>query len=83
MKKRGGARKGRGRPPGKRPTTPADLDESAVMTIRQVAEYLHCHDMTIYKLIRRHGLPGFRLGKDWRFLRSEIDTWIAKGGGGP
>ena len=58
--------------------------ESKVMTLQEVADYLHCHYATVYKLAREGEIPGFRLtlGGSWRFLKSEVDQWIAKGGGG-
>jgi excisionase family DNA binding protein len=42
-----------------------------VMTLSEVATYLRCHPSTVYKLLKAHALPAFRLGGDWRFLRSE------------
>jgi excisionase family DNA binding protein len=72
-------RKRLGRPPGKKPTPPVDVVESAVMTLRDVAEYLHCHYTTAHRLANQGKIPGaLRLGSDWRFLKSEIDKWIAK-----
>jgi len=50
---------------------PAGL-ESEVMTVREVAQYFGCHQTTIYKLIKSFQLPGFHLGGDWRFLRSDV-----------
>ena len=52
----------------------AALDESVVMTARQVAQYLHCHYSKVYRLIRLGRLPGFRLGNEWRFQRSDLET---------
>ncbi len=51
------------------------------MTLQEVADYLNCHYSTAFKLARRGDIPGFRLGGNWRFLKSEVDEWIAKGGG--
>ena len=50
---------------------------TAVMTVREVADYLHIHSSTVYKLLRRRQLPAFRIGSDWRFNRSQIDQWMA------
>jgi excisionase family DNA binding protein len=47
------------------------------MTVAALAHYLHCHPGTIYRLLKRKQLPGFRLGGDWRFFRADIDVWIA------
>ncbi len=49
------------------------------MTLNEVATYLRCHPSTVSRLLKAGGLPAFRLGGDWRFLRSEIDKWIAGG----
>jgi excisionase family DNA binding protein len=57
--------------------------ESEVMTLQEVAEYLHCAYSTVYKLIRQRQIPSFAQGGGWRFLKSEIDQWIAEGGGRP
>ena len=54
---------------------------SEVMTIREVADYLNCHLNTAYRLVNDRKIPSFKLGNDWRFLKSEIEKWIAKGGG--
>ncbi len=56
--------------------------ESEVMTLQEVADYLHCHYVTARQLAQRREIPGFRLGGGWRFLKSDVDQWIAKGGGG-
>ena len=83
MKKRGGARKRIGRPrlPKPRPEPAAQVDESAVMTLHEVADYLHCHRSTVLRLLRERKIPGFKMGGSWRFLKSDVDQWIAQGGG--
>src|SRR5580700_8947691 len=68
-----------------RKATPSALRpgaESHVMTVRDLAEYLHCHYGTVYRLIRQGEIPGFELGGSWRILKAEVDKWIAQGGGG-
>ena len=53
--------------------------ESDIMTLRQVADYLHCAYSTACRLVRQGEIPGFKVGGGWRFMKSEIDRWIAKG----
>jgi excisionase family DNA binding protein len=65
---------------GRKPTPRVDVDESVVMTLQEVADYLNCSYSTALRLARQGIIPGFKLGSDWRFLKSEIDQWIAKGG---
>ena len=48
-----------------------------VMTTRELADYLHVHPSTLYKLLRRRQVPAFRVGSDWRFNKSQIDQWMA------
>jgi excisionase family DNA binding protein len=49
------------------------------MTLRELADHLHCHFNTIYRLVERGETPGFKLGGSWRFLKSAVDKWIAGG----
>jgi len=51
------------------------LAEDEIMTVASLAEYLHCHESTIYRLLSRGALPGFRIGSDWRFSKLAIDSW--------
>jgi excisionase family DNA binding protein len=44
-----------------------------VMTVPEVAQYLHCHPSTIYRLLKRGELPAFKVGSDWRFKAEEIE----------
>ena len=81
MKKRGGARKGAGHPRGgKKPEPAVAVEDREVMTLQEVADYLHCHYETAHRLVRQGEIPSFRVGGGWRFLKSEVDEWITKGG---
>ena len=78
------------RPPAKKPSRAAEMEQpdlssgmssemsSEIMTLREVAEYLACHPVTIYRLAQSREIPAFRLGGNWRFKRSEIGQWIAQ-----
>ena len=46
-----------------------------VLTVRELAEYLRANRATIYRLVRAHQIPAFRIGSDWRFNREHIDEW--------
>jgi excisionase family DNA binding protein len=50
-----------------------------VMTVKELSSYLRVHPSTIYKLLRRGELPGFRIGTDWRFNAEVIDRWCLEG----
>ena len=53
-----------------------DATPRRIMTAPEVAEYLRIHLSTLYKLVRRHQIPAFKIGTDWRFDRDVIEKWI-------
>ena len=46
------------------------------LTIKELAKYLNVTERTIYNLLERGELPGFKVGVNWRFRREDIDKWI-------
>jgi len=50
--------------------------QAEIMTLSQVAEYLLCHRITIYRLLWRGQIPAFQLRSNWRFRLEEVDRWI-------
>ena len=49
--------------------------EAKVITVGELAEYLRFHRSTIYRLLKKGQLPGFKVGGDWRFNLEAIDKW--------
>ncbi len=49
-----------------------------IMTVSSLADYLHCHPSTVYRLLKERTIPAFKVGSDWRFQRAEFDQWIQK-----
>ncbi|HJT45115.1 MAG TPA: helix-turn-helix domain-containing protein [Chthoniobacterales bacterium] len=49
--------------------------EAKVITIGELAEYLRVHRSTLYRLLKKGQLPGFKIGSDWRFNVEAIDRW--------
>jgi excisionase family DNA binding protein len=50
---------------------------ATVLTLEEVAQYLRVHPSTIYRLVKKKQLPGFKVGSDWRFNLESIDRWRA------
>jgi excisionase family DNA binding protein len=46
------------------------------MTLKEVAEYLHLNERTVYKWAQEGTIRGSKLGSTWRFRRTEIDLWV-------
>jgi len=48
------------------------------MTVQNVAEYLSVDPKTVYWMVNRGELPGFKVGGSWRFKKEDLNDWIAK-----
>jgi excisionase family DNA binding protein len=55
-----------------------EVQQDEVLTIEELAAYLKVSKSTLYKLVQEGKLPGQKVGKHWRFLRSTIDDWLGK-----
>jgi excisionase family DNA binding protein len=57
-------------------TMPNNEMTREILTVQDIAKYLHCHQSTIYRLANRGEIPAFRLGGGWRFKVEQIDRWM-------
>jgi excisionase family DNA binding protein len=53
------------------------VSDDTLMTVNELAAYLRCHIVSIYRLLKRKKIPAFKVGSDWRFSRREIDAWMS------
>ena len=49
---------------------------AAFLTTEEVLGCLKVNPRTIYRLIKSGELPAVRIGRQWRFRRSDLDEWI-------
>ena len=49
-----------------------------LLTVKEDANYLHVSRTTIFRLVKRHVLPAFKIGTDWRLNVEQIDSWRAE-----
>ena len=47
-----------------------------VLTVKDVAEYLDVHPMTVYKYVQDGRIPAFKIGDSWRIRMYSIQKWI-------
>jgi excisionase family DNA binding protein len=55
--------------------------KSALLTVEDVAKLLRVPVSWVYERTRHRGLnrlPGFRLGKYWRFREAEVFAWLER-----
>jgi len=48
-----------------------------IVTVKEVAAFLKLKEATVCNLASEGRLPGFKLGKAWRFDMDEVERWIA------
>lgn len=56
---------------GKKGSTDAQL-----LTMHELAVYLHLDDATVTKLVSSGKIPSIQVDRQWRFKRPQIDEWI-------
>ncbi|MEK6604476.1 MAG: helix-turn-helix domain-containing protein [Nitrospirota bacterium] len=53
---------------------------SILMTVKDVATYLSVTERTVYRLVKDHRLPAYKVGGQWRFKADMIESWMQKDG---
>jgi excisionase family DNA binding protein len=49
-------------------------------SVEEIAEYLGVSKDTVYAWITKKGMPGFKVGRFWKFKQEDVDGWIREGG---
>lgn len=57
--------------------------KSELMTAEETCRYLKITQRTLYRYLQNHQIPAFKLGKEWRFVRSDLEQWIRDRTRGP
>ena len=52
--------------------------DSELLTAEEISKYLRLPLSTVYKLAQEKKLPGFKVGRHWRFRDDSIREWILK-----
>lgn len=56
--------------------TQAGTLQSAILTVKEVSEYLRISEAKVYRLVKVGALPVVRIGKTWRFRKDLLDRWL-------
>lgn len=51
-----------------------------IMTIPEVADWLHVADVTVYRWVEHKQIPFLKAGGTIRFIRSDLLAWMREGG---
>ncbi len=55
-----------------------DRQANPLMTVKEVATYLAVTERTIYRLVKDHRLPAYKVGGQWRFKVEMLDAWMSR-----
>jgi excisionase family DNA binding protein len=56
------------------------LENDKWISLEEAAEYLGVKAITIREWIKKfNDIPAHKIGKQWKFKRSELDQWIKSG----
>ena len=53
------------------------MAEKTYLSIHEVAKHFGVTPTTVYRLAQRGKLPGFKIGNQWRFSPSMLESWVA------
>ncbi len=51
-------------------------NDEVFLTTEEVLTYLKVNLRTIYRLIKAGKIPAVRVGRQWRFRKTDIDAWL-------
>lgn len=51
-------------------------EKTELLTVKEVAEYLRMGLLTTYKLINEGKLPAFKVGRQWRVKKDDLQHYI-------
>jgi excisionase family DNA binding protein len=54
----------------------ASLLANRMLTAQELAAYLRVNRSTVYRLLKKGELPGFRIGSEWRFRIEDVNRWF-------
>ncbi len=50
--------------------------KSELMTVTETCRLLKIPQQRLYRHLQRRDIPAFKLGNEWRFVRSDLEQWI-------
>ena len=57
---------------------PTNVAASELLTTEEVITFLRVNTRTLYRLIRAGDFPAVRVGRQWRFRRTDLEAWLRR-----
>ncbi len=52
------------------------MNHDTLLTMKEVLGYLRVNNRTMYRFIKAGKIPALRVGRLWRFRKSDLDAWL-------
>lgn len=63
------------------PSSPApSAMDDRWLSVDEMAEYLGVSKDTVYAWVTSKAMPGYRVGRFWKFKKVDVDAWVREGG---
>lgn len=49
------------------------------VNLEDIADYLAVNKDTVRNWIKKNAIPAHRVGRQWKFKKSEVDEWVKSG----
>ena len=56
---------------------PEPVEPTDVMTLAEASAYLRVAEDDVLNLVHTQGLAGRRIGTQWRFLKTQVQSWLS------
>lgn len=53
-----------------------NTNDKQIMDIKELSDYLGISRTTIYNLIKKKKIPASKIGKQYRFSKDVVDSWL-------
>ena len=54
--------------------------EDRWLSVEDICKYLGISNDTVYRWIDKRNMPASKVGRLWKFKKSEVDEWVKAGG---
>lgn len=49
------------------------------LSVQEISAHLGVSKETIYRYLESKNIPAYKIGKQWKFKKDEIDQWVRNG----
>lgn len=57
----------------------ANRHNDEILTLEEASRLLKLSKSTIYNLAQRKKMPGYKVGRSWRFVKAYLIKWLEQG----